>query len=194
MTNDKNNRMIQFLSQPWPWYVGGPLIGLMVPALLLLGNRMFGFSSNFRHACAAWLPSRSEYLRYDWRGAGSWNLVFAFGVLVGGMLAATAIGHPEQIAIAESTRADLAALGITRFEGLVPSELFSWGSLLTMRGLTLLVAGGFLVGFGTAYAGGCTSGHGVAGLANFELPSLIAVAGFFVGGLIGTHLLLPFLL
>lgn len=186
--------MLDLLSRPWPWYVAGPLIGLMVPALLLVGNRLFGISANFRHACAAVIPSRSEYLSYDWRGVGGWNLVFAFGALLGGSVVALGIGHPEALTIAEGTRADLAALGITRFEGFVPPELFSIEALLSVRGFVIMIVGGFLVGFGTAYAGGCTSGHGVAGLANFELPSLIAVIGFFVGGLVGTHLLLPLIL
>lgn len=185
--------MLDLISRPWPWYVAGPLIGLMVPILLLVGNRMFGFSSNFRHACAAILPGRAEYLRYDWRGAGGWNLVFALGTLLGGALAATLLANPEPIAISASTRADLAALGVSDFSGYVPSEVFSWAALGTVRGLVMLVLGGFLVGFGTAYAGGCTSGHGIAGLADFQLPSLIAVVGFFVGGLVGTHLLLPLL-
>jgi uncharacterized protein len=186
--------LIEFLSRPWPWYVAGPLIGLMVPVLLLLGNRLFGISSNFRHVCAAALPGRAEFLRYDWKGSGGWNLVFAAGVLIGGVIAGTLLVNPEPIAIAEATRRDLGALGISDFSGIVPAEIFSWASLLTVRGVLMLVVGGFLVGFGTAYAGGCTSGHGVAGLAALQLPSLIAVIGFFVGGLITTHLLLPMIL
>jgi uncharacterized protein len=163
----------------------------MVPLLLLLANRMFGFSSNFRHLCAAVLPGRAAFFRYDWRGAGSWNLVFALGVLLGGLIAGAFLVSPDPIAIAAATRADLAALGITDFSGLVPDDVFSWDGLLGGRGLFLLVGGGFLVGFGTAWAGGCTSGHGVAGLAALQLPSLVAVIGFFVGGLISTHVLLP---
>ncbi|MEX2570501.1 MAG: YeeE/YedE thiosulfate transporter family protein [Gemmatimonadota bacterium] len=186
--------MLEFLSRPWPWYVAGPLIGLMVPLLLLVGNRMFGISSNFRHACAAVLPSRAEFFRYDWRGAGGWNLAFALGVLIGGFIAGTLLTSPEPIAIAEATRADLSGLGVTDFSGMVPAELFSWSAILSFQGLVMLGAGGFLVGFGTAYAGGCTSGHGVAGLAAFELPSLIAVVGFFIGGLVSTYLLLPLIL
>jgi hypothetical protein len=115
-------------------------------------------------------------------------------VLLGGLIAAAVIGHPPSIAIAEATRADLTALGVANFDGFVPADLFSWAALFSLRGFVLLVVGGFLVGFGTAYAGGCTSGHGVAGLANFELSSLIAVIGFFFGGLIGTYLLLPLIL
>ena len=186
--------MIEFLSRPWPWYVAGPLIGLMVPILLLVGNRLFGMSANFRHLCAAGLPGRAAFLRYDWKRAGGWNMVFALGVLVGGVIAGTLLADPEPVAIAESTRRDLAALGISDFSGLVPAEIFAWDALFTGRGLVMLVVGGFLVGFGTAYAGGCTSGHGVAGLAALQLPSLIAVVGFFVGGLIMTHLLLPLIL
>ena len=68
------------------------------------------------------------------------------------------------------------------------------GALRTWRGVVVLIGGGFLVGFGTAWAGGCTSGHAISGLANFQLPSLVAVLGFFAGGLVGTWLLLPWLL
>jgi uncharacterized protein len=186
--------MLDILTGPWPWYVAGPLIGLMVPLLLWVGNRSFGISSNFRHACAACLPGSSEYLSYDWRQAGGWSLTFAAGVLLGGGIAGWWIGHPEVVAISQSTQADLAGLGISDFTGMVPAEIFSWESLLTVRGFVMLIGGGFLVGFGTAYAAGCTSGHGITGLASFQLPSLIAVIGFFAGGLIGTFLLLPILL
>jgi len=186
--------MLELLVRPWPWYVAGPLIGLLVPIFLVAGNHSFGISSNFRHTCAAWLPGRSEYLKYDWKRAGGWNLAFAAGVLVGGVVVGLLIGHPDEIEIAEATRRDLSALGVTDLTGFVPPELFSWPNLMSLQGLTLLVVGGFLVGFGTAYAGGCTSGHGVSGLANLELPSLIAVIGFFAGGLVGTYLLLPLIL
>jgi len=183
--------MLDLLVKPWPWYVTGPMLGLMVPLLLLVGNKLLGFSANFRHACAAVLPGRASFFRYDWRGVGGWNLLFGLGVLIGAVIAGRFLLGTQEIAIAAATRADLLALGLTDMGGLVPAEIFSWGNILTTQGLTVLVGGGFLVGFGTAYAGGCTSGHGIAGLADFQLPSLIAVVGFFVGGLIGTHLLLP---
>ena len=183
--------MLELFSEPWPWYVAGPLIGLMVPALLLLGGRMFGVSSNLRHLCAATVPGPVEFFRYDWKKAGLWNLTFVVGILLGGVIAATLLHNPEPIAISEATKADLAALGITDFSGLVPAELFSWSSLATLPGLLLIVVGGFLVGFGSRYAGGCTSGHAIMGLADLQLPSLLAVVGFFVGGLIVTFLVLP---
>jgi uncharacterized protein len=186
--------MIELLAGPWPWYVAGPLFGLMVPILLYVGNRSFGISSNFRHACAAIAPIRPELLRYDWRSAGGWHLTMALGVLIGGFIAGNVIGHPESIALAASTRADLAALGISDFSGLVPAEVFSWAAIGTLPGFVSIIVGGLLVGFGTAYAAGCTSGHGITGLASFQLPSLVATVGFFVGGLLATHLLLPLVL
>lgn len=181
------------LARPWPWFVAGPLIGLFVPALLLVGNRLFGISGSLRAACAALAPRRVEYFHYDWRRLGSWNLAFLLGVVLGGFLAARFVGIPD-VALSPQTEADLAGLGIHDLHGLVPREVFGWSSLLAVRGFVSLVVGGFLVGFGTAYAGGCTSGHAISGLADLQLASLVAVAGFFAGGLLATHALLPLVL
>lgn len=186
--------MTEALSGTWPWYVSGPLIGLIVP-LLLLGGRLFGVSSNLRHICSAALPGSCDYFDYDWKSSGLWNLVFIAGAVVGGVVAGTLLSEPDAvIGIAEATRADLARLGIHDFRGLVPDDVFSWGGLTGLPGLAMVIGGGFLVGFGARYAGGCTSGHGITGLATLQLASLIAVAGFFAGGLIATWLLLPLLL
>ena len=185
--------MLDILAQRWPWYVAGPLIGLFVPALLLLGNRQFGISSNLRHLCAAIVPGRLEFFQYDWRGTGLWNLAFLGGIFAGGVIASRLIGTPD-VTISPDTRAALAALGVRDFSGLVPADVFSWSSLLTLRGAVLIAGGGLLVGFGTAYAGGCTSGHAISGLAVFERASFVAVMAFFAGGLLGTYVLLPLLL
>lgn len=178
---------------PWPWYVAGPLLGLTVPLLLILGNRAFGMSSNLRHVCAMAIPGRAEYFRYDWKRSGAWNLALAAGFLVGGFIAATWLGGGGPVAISAATTADLTALGVRDFSGVVPADLLSWGALLTPAGAVAIIAGGFLVGFGAAWAGGCTSGHGITGLATFQLPSLLAVAAFFAGGITATYLLLPLL-
>jgi len=169
-----------FVTAPWPWYVAGPAIGLFVPTLLILGNRVFGVSSNLRHLCSAVFPSRLEYFRYDWKRTGLWNLVFVAGILLGGFLAAH-WGAPQNVAISEQTRLALTRLGIHDFSGLAPREVFTWSALLTVKGFVLVILGGVLVGFGTAYAGGCTSGHAISGLADLQLPSLIAVVGFSAG-------------
>jgi uncharacterized protein len=187
------NRMLDFLSQPWPWYVAGPLIGLMVPLLLLLGNKPFGVSSNLRHLCAVICPADIDYFRYDWRKDGLWNLVFVVGITVGAFVAGRLLAGPAPD-ISAATRAALTTLGITSVSGLGPSSVFSWSALLTLRGGVSIVIGGFLVGFGTAYAGGCTSGHAIAGLADLQLPSLVAVIGFFAGGLLTTFVILPWVL
>lgn len=181
----------ELLSRPWPWYVAGPAIGLFAPLLLFVGNKLFGVSTNLRHLCAAVHPRDVAFFRYDWKQAGGWNLVFIGGIVVGALLGGRIFANPEPIAISARTVADLAALGIQDFGGLVPSDVFGWGELLGVRGLVLLVGGGFLVGFGTAWAGGCTSGHGISGLADLQLPSLLAVASFFAGGVAATFLLLP---
>ena len=185
----------------WPWYIAGPAIGLFVPVLLLLGNRMFGVSGNLRNmcsaVCSAVLPDGPEYFRYDWKRSGLWNLVFVAGIGLGGFLASHLTSRwtgPHSVQISEQTRLSLAALGIHDFSGLAPAEIFNWSSLTTLRGFAAIVLGGFLVGFGTAWAGGCTSGHAISGLADLQLPSLIAVLGFFAGGLLATFLILPLVL
>lgn len=186
--------MIELFAGSWPWYVAGPLIGLFVPLLLLLTGKAFGVSSSLKHTCAATVPGQAEYFQYDWKDSGLWNLLFVAGILLGGVLAVQFLGGGGPTGIAAATKADLRALGLTDFSGLVPPTLFSWASLTTLPGFVALVIGGFLVGFGARYAGGCTSGHGITGLATLQVPSLIAVLGFFIGGLLTTHLLLPLLL
>lgn len=191
------NNVLQPTS-PLPWYVAGPLIGLIVPALLVLGGRVFGLSANLRHACAA-LPVperlRPPFLRYDWRSAGTWNLVFALGIAVGGFVGLRILSDPTApLALSGATVSALAEIGVTDLTGMVPAQLVSWRGLATPAGAVLVLGGGFLVGFGARWAGGCTSGHAISGLADAQVPSLVAVVGFFVGGLIVTHGLLPLLL
>ena len=147
--------MTAWLDGEWPWYVAGPLIGLFVPALLIVGNKVFGISSSLSHLCAAVAPGKMEYFRYDWRRAGLWNLAFLAGVLVGGFLAFH-FGGGQGIGISTETRVALAQLGIHDFSGVAPHEIFTWSALLTLRGFVSVVVGGFLVGFGTAYDAGNT--------------------------------------
>jgi uncharacterized membrane protein YedE/YeeE len=186
--------VLAWLSQPWPWYVTGPLIGLVVPVLLLLGGRSFGISSSLQDLCAATVPGRLAYFRYDWR-ANAWRLAFVAGIVLGGALGATLLRNPDPyVNVSADTVADLQGLGLRDLSGLVPAELVSWRALLTLPGFVAVVVGGFLVGFGARYAGGCTSGHAITGLATFQLASLFATLGFFAGGLAATHLILPLLL
>ncbi|MFN8348897.1 MAG: YeeE/YedE thiosulfate transporter family protein [Spirosomataceae bacterium] len=183
---------IELLKKPWPWYVAGPLLGLTVPILLLIGNKSFGISSSLRHICAACFPADISYFNYNWKKE-SWNLVFVTGVLVGGFLANYFLADPNQILISEQTVSELKALGVQDFSGLMPSDLFGTQNLFTVKGLIFFVLGGFMVGFGTRWAGGCTSGHSIMGLSNLQWPSLVATCCFMAGGFITTHLFLPLL-
>lgn len=186
--------VVALLQRPWPWYVAGPLLGLVPALLLILGNRLFGISSNLRHICAGLCPGDVAHFRYDWRREGAWNLAFVGGIVIGGVLAGYVFANPEPIAVSAATRESLSALGVRDFTGLVPADLFAWSALLDPRNALMLIGGGLLVGFGTAYAGGCTSGHGLTGVADLQPASFIALLGFFIGGIAGTYLLLPLFL
>ena len=184
---------IEWISQPWPWYMAGPLIGLTVPTLLIIGNKSFGISSSLRHICAACLPANISFFKYDWKKE-IWNLFFVAGILFGGLIAINLLANPEPMQVSSKLITSLATYGITDFTGLVPKQIFSWQSLFTARGFIMMVVGGFLVGFGTRYAGGCTSGHAIMGLSTLQWPSLIATCCFMAGGFIMANLILPFIL
>lgn len=183
-------QIFEIIRKPWPWYVAGPLIGLTVPTLLLIGNKSFGISSSLRHVCAACMPANISFFKYDWKKE-IWNLVFVLGVFFGGIIATNFLANPDAFVLSEATIADLSALGIQDFSGLMPADLFSIDTLFTLKGLVFFVFGGFLVGFGTRYAGGCTSGHAIMGLSTLQWPSLVATCCFMVGGFTMTHLILP---
>ena len=183
---------MEFLKAPWPWYVVGPLIGAIVPLMLWIGNKSFGLSSNFRHICSICLPLNIPFLNYDWK-KDKWNLWFIAGIPIGSFLAYWVFGHTDSVALAEATVRDLGAYGITLTSGLAPKELFSLSALGSWQGWVFIALGGFLVGFGSRFAGGCTSGHAITGLANLQWGSLIVVIGFFIGGLIATFLIYPLL-
>lgn len=183
-----------FLYGAWPWYITGPAIGLIYFALYFVGRR-FGVSGTLKATCSMMGAGKFlDYFRFEWKKE-TWNLLFAVGLIIGGFLGGVIFKNPEPMALAEPTINALNGLGLTSFnQGIVPNEIFTWESLFSLRGLVFIVIGGFLVGFGSRYADGCTSGHAITGLANLELPSLVAVVGFFIGGLIVTHLLLPYLI
>ncbi|MFT5384049.1 MAG: putative membrane protein YedE/YeeE [Saprospiraceae bacterium] len=188
--------MIEFLSQPWHWSISGAMIALVMFLLIYLGQR-FGVSSSFRAFCAiGGAGKKIEYFNYNWK-SHSWLLVFIVGSIIGGGIGSTLLASPEPVQIAQATITDLAALGVTmpltvaEGTGYLPLEVFNFEALLSLKGFIIMVVGGFLIGFGTRWAGGCTSGHAISGLSNLQMPSLIAVVGFFIGGLIMTHLLFP---
>jgi uncharacterized protein len=185
--------MIAYITQPWPWYIAGPLIGLMVPALLLVGNKQFGISSTFRDFCSVVFRAPYSYLRYDLK-EHIWRNVLIVGVVIGGVVATYLMPGKSAMSISSDTISELGKLGITNFSGFVPMEIFSWKSLSGPEGFIFIIIGGFLVGFGTRWANGCTSSHAITGLSLLSKASLISVLGFFTGGLIATHFLFPIIL
>lgn len=185
--------MIDILKQPWPWYITGPLIGLTVPALLILGNRSFGISASLRHICAACIPAGIPFFKYNWKRE-AWNLVFVTGILLGGVLSSVFLANPAPVVVNPALSQELAGYGITNYNDLVPRDIMNWHALFSLKGLLLMVGGGFLVGFGTRYAGGCTSGHAIMGISTLQWPSLVATICFMTGGFIVANLVLPFIL
>ena len=182
---------MEFISQPWPWYISGPMIALIM-FLLIMVDKRFGMSSNLRTMCSiAGAGKKTEFFNFDWK-TQRWNLIVVLGAIIGGFIASNFLTPDDAVLISDSTISDLSALGFeSAGEAYLPTELFSLSALGNMKSLAILIIGGFLVGFGARYAGGCTSGHAISGLSNLQLPSLIAVIGFFIGGLVMIHFLFP---
>ncbi len=191
--------MIEFLSQPWHWSISGLGLVLVMYMLLKFGGN-FGASSNLRTLCAIGGAGKKHgFFNFNWKDQ-AWNLVFILSAIIGGYIAVNYLPSSEPVQISSSTKLHLMSLGINSPStiqegfGYVPREIFCSENVFNPLNLTLLTFGGFMVGFGSRYAGGCTSGHAISGLSNFQIPSLIAVVGFFLGGLIMTWMILPRLL
>ena len=185
--------MLELIKQPWPWYVSGPLIGLMVPLLLFLGNKPFGISSSLRHICAACFPANIPFFKYNWK-TEAWNLLLAAGILIGAFVTWQWLFDYDAIYINPKLMEELNSYGITNHKQIVPGEIVNWSGLFTLKGFLFVIVGGFLVGFGTRYAGGCTSGHAISGLSNLQWPSLVATISFMAGGFLIANFVLPFIL
>ncbi|OGS71785.1 MAG: hypothetical protein A3G95_04905 [Flavobacteria bacterium RIFCSPLOWO2_12_FULL_31_7] len=182
--------MLELIKQPWHWAVAGTLIGLIIPLLLLVGNKKLGVSSSMRHLCAICIPKNISFFKYDWKKE-IWNIFFVIGIFLGGFIANQFLSNPNEIELAQNTKVALAQFGITDYSELMPSQIFSLENIFTLRGFFFFVVGGFLVGFGSRYAGGCTSGHSIYGLATFQKPSLLATCCFMIGGFFTTNIVLP---
>lgn len=182
---------MDLLLNPWPWYISGPLLALVMVLLVYFG-KTFGMSSNLRTMCTILGAGKfSDFFKFDWK-TQSWNLMVVIGAILGGYIGANFLSNDAVTNLNPKTISELSALGFNNAgANLVPDELFDFESTLSIKSILILIIGGLLVGFGTRYAGGCTSGHAITGLSSLQKPSLIAVIGFFIGGLIMTNLLLP---
>ena len=187
----KKNKKMDFLFQTWPWYVSGLIIGLVMLTLNYFG-KVFGMSSNLRSMCTiAGADKYADFFKFDWKSQ-KWNFVVVFGAMIGGFIAVHFMSHPNNVAINPDTIVQLATMGIDAPDGkLLPNTLFGNEIFQSPKMIFILIIGGVLIGFGSRYAGGCTSGHAISGMSNLQIQSLKAVIGFFVGGLIMTHLIMP---
>ena len=179
-------------NQHWPWWITGPLIGLTVPALLIMGNKTFGVSSSLKHICAACFPAKISFFKYDWKQE-AWTLFFVAGIVIGGYIAWHWLTgyqldyHPKLLS-------ELAGYGIVNHQENLPVDIVNWHTLFTIKGIFMVIIGGFLIGFGTRYANGCTSGHTIMGLSNLQWPSLVATICFFAAGVLIANYILPLIL
>lgn len=184
---------MDFILNPWPWYISGPLIALVM-ALLVYFGKTFGMSSNLRTMCTILGADKySNFFKFNWKEQ-SWNLIVVLGAIIGGYIAVNFLSNDAVSNLNPKTISELSDLGFNHAGAtLVPNEMHDYEAITSLKGFLILIIGGLLVGFGTRYAGGCTSGHAITGLSSLQKPSLIAVIGFFIGGLIMTNLILPLL-
>ena len=182
---------MDFLFQTWPWYVSGLIIGLVMLTLNYFG-KVFGMSSNLRSMCTiVGADKYADFFKFDWKSQ-KWNLTVLLGAMIGGFVAVHFMSDPSNVAINQDTITQLASLGIDAPNGkLLPNTLFGNEVFQSPKMIFILIIGGILIGFGSRYAGGCTSGHAISGMSNLQIQSLKAVIGFFIGGLIMTHFIMP---
>ena len=185
---------MDYILSPWPWYIAGPLIAFCMYLMFYFGKK-FGVSSNLETVCSMVGAGRLvDYFKFDWR-ENKWNLTFVLGLIIGGFVANQWLSPEQVVDLNPNTVADLADLGIANAgSSYLPPEIFSLDAMFSLKGFLILISAGLLVGFGARYAGGCTSGHGIVGLSSLSKESFIAIAGFFIGGLIMTWFILPYIL
>lgn len=184
---------MEIFTQTWHWAISGFLIGFVMLLLTYFG-KTFGMSSNLRSLCSmTGIGKKVSFFDWDWKSQ-RWNLIVVLGAMIGGYVAVHFLSDSSNVAINPETISQLQSLGFDAPNGkLLPDFLFGSDALQSPKMIAILIIGGILIGFGSRYAGGCTSGHAISGLSNFQLPSLKAVIGFFIGGLIMSHFVLPLL-
>ena len=182
---------MEFIYGTWPWYISGLLIAIVMLLLIYFG-KSFGMSSNLRTLCSMGGAGKfSDFFKPDWREQ-KWNLMVVLGAMIGGFIAYNYLSDGSGVNINPQTVTELQAMNIDAPNGkLLPDVFAGDDALKNPKTIAILLIGGILVGFGTRYAGGCTSGHAISGLSNLQLPSFIAVIGFFIGGLLMSWILLP---
>lgn len=158
------------MNEPFiPWYIAGPLIGLMVPALLIVRVKQFGLSSSYRTLLSR-IFKKIPYFNYDYR-QDNFQIQLVIGIFLAGLMAHFLLpqNSPETVSN----------------YGKIATQIYSFEN-----GWFFLFSG-ILVGFGARYANGCTAGHCIMGMSQFSVASLVSTICFFIGGLISSHYLIP---
>lgn len=182
---------MDFITQTWSWYISGLLIGFVMFLLIYFG-KTFGMSSNLRALCSfAGADKYADFFRFDFK-AQNWNLVVLLGAMIGGFVAVHFLSAPANVTLNPKTIQALTDMGFdTPDSKLLPDAMFGQAIFTNPKMIFILLIGGVFIGFGSRYAGGCTSGHAIQGLSNLQWQSLKAVIGFFVGGLLMVHFIFP---
>lgn len=182
---------MDFILEPWAWYVGGPLIALTLFLYFYFGQN-FGASTNFETLCTMVGAGKvSDYFKKDWKER-DFAMLFVIGLIIGGFISSNFLIPNQTIDLNPKTIQELTDLGFTNVANqYFPDEIFSNEAIFSLKGFLILILSGFCIGFGTRYAGGCTSGHAITGLSSFQIPSLLAVIGFFIGGIIAVWFIIP---
>ena len=182
---------MDLLFYTWPWYVSGFLIAIIMLLLNYFG-KIFGMSSNLRTLCTlAGADKFANFFQFDWKSQ-RWNLAVIAGAMLGGFVAVHFMSDASNVAINPKTIEQLVTMGIDAPNGkLLPNTIFGNEAWQSPKMIFILIIGGILIGFGSRYASGCTSGHAISGLSNLQIQSFKAVIGFFIGGLIMSHFILP---
>jgi uncharacterized membrane protein YedE/YeeE len=182
---------MEFITHTWHWSISGFIIGLVMLSLIYFG-KTFGMSTNLRSICSmTGIGKRVSFFDWEWKSQ-RWNLVVVAGAMIGGYVATHFLNDASNVSINPITIEKLKKIGIDIPNSkLLPNAVFGNDVLQSPKKIFILILGGLLIGFGSRYAGGCTSGHAISGLSNFQLPSLKAVIGFFVGGLIMVNFIFP---
>jgi len=97
---------MEHILNPWPWYVSGPLIALVM-ALLLYFGKTFGMSSNLRTMCSiAGAGKFSDFFKFKWKDQ-LWNLTVVFGAIIGGYIAVNYLSNDSGTELNPTTVTEL---------------------------------------------------------------------------------------
>lgn len=168
--------MISLTEKAWSPYVAGAVIGLLQIPTFLLMDTALGASSSFVTVAAhvaAFVDPAVEKMKYFsshmWGAKNWWQVAVVIGIAIGAFISMRLSGARRQT--------------------ISPVWERTMGTSSLMARAPIAFLGGFIMLLGARIAGGCTSGHGISGIAQLSIGSTIAVAAMFAGGILAALLL-----